>query len=68
MITVTSGANSENYPFAGQTVGSIRTALSGIAGIAPGAVATLNGRRVADDVFVNNGDTLVFAQALAQKG
>lgn len=68
MVTVTSGANSDEYPFAGQTVGAIRTALSEIAGIAPDAVATLNGRRVTDDVFVNNDDELVFSRATAQKG
>lgn len=69
MVTVISGANSENLEgVVGQTVGAVRQALAGIINIAPDATATLNGSRASNDDVLEDGDELVFSRATAQKG
>ena len=68
MVTVTSGANSDDFPFDGQTVGAVRDALGSIYGIAPDAVATLNGARAGEDTVLPAGSSLSFSRTVAQKG
>lgn len=68
MVTVTSGANSDPFPFDGQTVGAVRAALADIYGIADDAVATLDGARVSEDTVLPAGSSLSFSRTVAQKG
>lgn len=68
MVTVTSGANSDDFPFDGQTVGAVRNALSDIYTISADAVPTLNGERVDEDTVLPAGGSLSFAKTTAQKG
>ncbi len=50
----------------GQTVGQVRTAYGKVLNIPEGAAASING--VADTQRIVNGEEVVFAKALGQKG
>ena len=68
MVTVISGANSNELQLAGQTVGQVRTAFAGALNIAASAVATINGERADADHTLEDGDELRFSKEVAQKG
>lgn len=67
-VQVISGANNDAYPFAGLTVGAVRSSLENIINIGANDVATLNGQRVDEDTVLPADSTLSFSPTLAQKG
>jgi len=68
VVNVISGANENELPLGGRTVGFARQNLGAIYNIAAGATATVNTREVGDDYVLSDGDDLVFASRQAEKG
>lgn len=68
MVTVISGANSNELQLDGQTVGQVRSQFGEALNIADSAVATVNGERADSDRTLEAGDTLSFQKEVAKKG
>lgn len=68
MVTVITGANEQELPLGGRTVGFARQQLAPIFNIAGDAVPTVNGLSATNDTVLSDGDELQFARAAAEKG
>jgi len=67
-VTVISGANSNELNLDGLAVGQVRSQYGDALGIAPSAVATINGERVDADHTLEDGDELRFTKETGKKG
>ena len=65
---VIAGAHLQSLPRANQTVGNARHLLQAALNIGPQAVALINGRPVAPETILRQGDTLEFVHEAGEKG
>jgi hypothetical protein len=65
---VTGGVDDEWLPLAGRTVGELRRRLTSRYNLGPGAIATVQGQLVGDDVVVRAGEHLAFIRDSGEKG
>lgn len=68
MVTINSGANSQDFPVAGYSVSYVRDRFGEILGIATGAKAFVNGVPVSEAKVLEEDCVLVFTQVAAEKG
>ena len=67
MVRVTSGASSENFEVAGQTVAAIQKQLRDVLNIGDKAVPRVNGKEVAANYVLQDGETLEFVKPSGSK-
>ena len=62
------GANEQNLPIQGKTVGWVRANLAAALNIAPAATALIDGEKVGEDTILAQGKTLEFLKEAGRKG
>jgi hypothetical protein len=67
-ITATSGASSNSFQMAGQTVNHARKLLSPVLNIDPDAAALVNGKEVNGNHILERNDHLEFVKKAGEKG
>jgi hypothetical protein len=67
-VHVTGNVNDEWLPLAGRTVGEIRRRVGSRYELGSGALATVGGQLVGDDVVVRAGEHLAFLRDSGEKG
>jgi hypothetical protein len=67
-ITVSSGANSGNFPVVGKTVGAVKAFLKEVLNVDEMSSGLVNGSEVGNDYVLKNGDRLEFLKPAGKKG